>query len=112
MAGNGIALSYDCAGRWRYNRVAGNGIALSYDQRATEPAVPERREPVPPTPTDAPGGRVLCSCGELFTFDGDRGICPSCGRPAEWPTMGQVEREMRSDLDDLLRAHEPGAETE
>jgi hypothetical protein len=52
--------------------------------------------------------RVLCSCGEFFSFDDDAGACPRCGRLAEWPTMGVVEREMRSDLEDLLRIHEPG----
>jgi hypothetical protein len=128
-AGRGIALSYDpnlgraqggrppdvhaggrFAGRWRYNRFAGRGIALSYDGSASEPP------PAPPAPqasppaTHSPAVRVLCYCGNLFTFDGDEGICPGCGRLAEWPTMGEIEREMRSDLDELLSAHEHGAD--
>jgi hypothetical protein len=45
----------------------------------------------------------------VFTFEGNAGVCPGCGRPAEWPTMGVVEREMRSDLEELLRAYEDGA---
>jgi hypothetical protein len=55
--------------------------------------------------------RVLCYCGELFTFEDDAGICPGCGRPAAWPTMGAVEREMRADLEELLRAHDPGPDS-
>jgi hypothetical protein len=130
-AGRGIALCYDWgvsgplaarrldphasgrfAGRWRYNRAAERGIALSYDGAVSgapepAPALPEPVTPVPtPVPTPAGRVRVLCSCGVLFTFENDVGVCPGCGRPAEWPTMGVVEREMRSDLEDLLRAHE------
>jgi hypothetical protein len=52
--------------------------------------------------------RVLCYCGEVFTFEHGEGICPGCGQPAAWPTMGQTEREMRSELEALLRDHEPG----
>lgn len=138
MAGRGIALSYDRVagglkarrpdvhaggrfnGRWRFNPVAGHGIALSYD-----PAVSDAQAEVPvpaetaPVPAEAPRSaaarlamvRVLCSCGEVFAFDGDEvGVCPGCGRPAEWPTMGEIEREMRSDLEELLGAHEHGAD--
>ena len=129
-AGRGIALCYDrsargaaaanstdvhaggrFAGRWRYNRLAGRGIALSYDRTTIEPppvAIPAPADSTSPPPTHSPGVRVLCSCGEVFTFEDDAGVCPNCGRPAEWPTMGEVEREMRSDLEDLLRDHEQG----
>jgi hypothetical protein len=50
--------------------------------------------------------RVLCYCGALFTFDGDTARCPSCGEPAEWPTMGVLERELRADLEELFREYE------
>jgi hypothetical protein len=50
--------------------------------------------------------RVLCYCGVLFTFDGDAAMCPGCGQRAEWPTMGVLEREMRSDLEELFREHQ------
>jgi hypothetical protein len=125
--GRGIALSYERSGagpgaairprvrvpgrftgRWRYRRVIGRGIALSYDPSPSKPpAAPRARpEPVSPVPPHSPVVRVLCSCGELFTFDSDAGACPQCGRLAEWPTMSVVEREMRSDLEALLREHE------
>lgn len=123
-AGRGIALSYERSlsaplgyrrpqfhggGRWRYDRVTGRGIRLCYD-RSESVAPPAGAEPEPITPQAAPSStvRVLCSCGEDFTFEGDAAPCPRCGRLAEWPTMGQVEREMRSDLEELLRGHEPG----
>lgn len=133
-AGCGIALSYDrtvrarrldvhrggrFTGRWRYDRTAARGIALSYDDSATgapvaSPAAPEAiaptPEPVSPPRTWSPRVRVLCSCGRDFTFEGDEGICPGCGRPAAWPTLGNVEREMRSDLEELFRAHEQDAD--
>jgi len=130
-AGRGIALSYDrsasavlvatrpnvyacgrLSGRWRYNGVAERGIALSYDRVLIEPpaAPPPRPEPVSPPVSNSTLVRVLCYCGEDFTFEGDAGICPRCGEQAEWPTMGVVEREMRSDLSELLRAHEQGSD--
>ena len=130
-AGRGIALSYDSsmsrtaaarladvhdggrlAGRWRYNRVAACGIALSYDDRVSgpPPSTLPQTEPTSSPPTHPSVVRVLCYCGDLFTFDGDGGTCPGCGRPAEWPTMGELEREMRSDLEELLRAHEQGSD--
>jgi hypothetical protein len=131
-AGRGIALSYDrnpgrapggrladvhaggrFGGRWRYNRVTERGIALSYDGSAggPPPAAPAAAaaQSSPPV-THGPGVRVLCYCGSLFTFDSNEGICPGCGRQAEWPTVGEIEREMRSDLDELLNAHEQGAD--
>jgi hypothetical protein len=129
-AARGIALSYERSasvpplarrpdahaagrfmGRWRYNHAAESGIALSYDggTDAPLPAMPSPPEPSSPPLTHSPVVRVLCYCGDLFTFDGDGGVCPGCGRPAEWPTMGKVEREMRSDLDELFRDHERGA---
>jgi hypothetical protein len=131
VAGRGIALSYDRSanvppalrgpdvhaggrftGRWRYNRVAGRGIALSYDESAAARPAPPAADPEPksPVPTHSPVVRVLCSCGDEFTFEGEAGICPGCGRAAEWPTMGVVEREMRSDLAELLRVHERRAD--
>jgi hypothetical protein len=130
-AGRGIALSYDrsvsgspaarrldvhaggrLTGRWRYNGAAGRGIALSYDQNVsgTPAATPAPPEPIAPAPTHSGVVRVLCSCGEVFTFEGDAGVCPGCGRAAEWPTMGEIEREMRSDLEELLSAHGEGAD--
>ena len=126
-AGRGIALSYERSltgtsaarrpdvhhggrftGRWRYVRTAGRGIALSYDRSisARSPATAADPEPIAPLATPSGRLRVLCSCGDVFTFEGDAGICPRCGRPAEWPTMGEIEREMRSDLEALLRDHE------
>lgn len=119
-AGRGIALSYDRnvngplvarrpqfrgGGRWRYDRVAGRGIRLCYDRTESRSA-PVRAEPEPPPPTSASTVRVLCTCGTDFTFDGGAAACPSCGRLAEWPTIGPVEREMRADLEELLRTHE------
>jgi hypothetical protein len=100
------------AGRWRYNRVAACGIALSYDDRVSgpPPSTLPQPEPTSSPPTHPSVVRVLCYCGDLFTFDGDGGTCPGCGRPAEWPTMGELEREMRSDLEELLRAHEQGSD--
>ena len=123
-------------GRWRYNGLAGRGIAVSYGHGMTEPAAPAptlrgrvspppaaHRAPAPPphrAPPPAPvppraapppgsgGVRVLCSCGDVFTFDGEEADCPTCGRRAGWPTMGVVEREMRSDLEELLNAHKRG----
>jgi hypothetical protein len=139
-AGRGIALSYDrgvsgplaarlpdvhaggrLTGRWRFNRVAGRGIALSYDRILSEAlaatrvseapaAAPAHPEPISPAATRSAMVRVLCYCGEDFTFEGGEGICPGCGQPAEWPTMGVIEREMRSDLDELLRGHEQGTD--
>jgi hypothetical protein len=129
-AGRGIALCYDdgvsgprmarragahagecCDGRWRYNRFAGRGIALSYERvsgsaagapSASSPSA--HAAPPPPWPvTHSPLVRVLCSCGVVFTFEDDAAACPGCGRLAEWPTTGVVEREMRSDLEELLR---------
>jgi hypothetical protein len=99
------------AGRWRYDRVAGRGIALSYDRGASKPPVAPRTGPqaTSPLPSHSPVVRVLCSCGEQFSFDDDAGACPHCGRLAEWPTTGVVEREMRADLEDLLRGQERGA---
>jgi hypothetical protein len=125
-AGRGIALSYErtlsgsairprvrlpggTAGRWRYDRTAGRGIALSYDRSTSNPPAPpparERPEPKAPLPSHSPVIRVLCSCGELFSFESDACPCPNCGRLAEWPAMGVVEREMRMDLEGLLGAH-------
>jgi len=129
-AGRGIALSYERSvsgsptlrppdvhsggrftGRWRYNRSVERGIALSYGD-VSAPPVPLAEDPAPTAPATTHAGavRVLCSCGVLFAFDGDGGVCPGCGRPAEWPTMGEIEREMRADLEAMLRAHEPGAD--
>jgi hypothetical protein len=128
-AGRGIALSYDrnpgraqggrladvhaggrFAGRWRYNRFTGRGIALSYGGSAGGPPPEPPVQPSSPPATRSPAVRVLCYCGTLFAFDGEQGICPGCGQPAEWPTMGEIEREMRSDLDELLSAYEQGAD--
>jgi hypothetical protein len=129
-AERGIALTYDrmrrtsapwppdvhaggrFRGRWRYIRAARPGIALSYDGSQSPPPAPSpaRPEPIALPPTHSPIVRVLCSCGELFTFEGEGGICPGCSRPAEWPTMGLLEREMRSDLEELLQIHEHGAD--
>jgi predicted Fe-S protein YdhL (DUF1289 family) len=102
------------AGRWRYNRARDRGIAVSYDRHVTAPppagaprpdpeARPEARSPLV---THSPLVRVLCSCGEVFIFDGDASICPGCGRSAEWPTMSEVERQMRSDLEELFQDQE------
>jgi hypothetical protein len=130
-AGRGIALCYDrsvigppaarlqdvhaggrLTGRWRYHRATGRGIALSYDRGESGPpaATPARPEPRSPLVTQSPVVRVLCYCGEEFTFEGDSGSCPGCGELAEWRTMGVVEREMRSDLDELLRNPGQGAD--
>jgi hypothetical protein len=125
-------------GHWRYNAASGRGIAVTYDPVVSEPsgatpklpdpvsppqprAVPPPRtappRPAPPRPragppTYSPGGvRVLCSCGDVFTFDGEAAACPTCGRTAAWPTMGVVEREMRSDLEELLDAHKQGRDS-
>lgn len=94
-------------GRWRYDRTARRGIALRYDASTNPPAM---TIPAPPGTIVSPVthsslARVLCSCGVLFTFDGDAASCPGCARRAEWPTMGVVEREMRSDLEELFRDH-------
>lgn len=99
-------------GHWRYNRAAGRGIALSYHRsvRQPPPSMPPVPEPKLPSATHSPVVRVLCFCGELFTFDGDAGVCPSCGQPAAWPTMSAVEREMRADLEELLRVHDQGVD--
>jgi hypothetical protein len=111
-------------GRWRYRRAAGRGIAVSYDRdlaapppatapppASAPPPDPEARpEPRVPLVTHSPLVRVLCSCGEVFTFDGDASICPGCGRCAEWPTMSEVERQMRSDLEELLLDQEHGGD--
>jgi hypothetical protein len=107
----GVATSGRLSGRWRYDRTAGRGVALSYERGLSRSPVsaagPSR--PVGPAPTHSPVVRVLCNCGGFFAFDGDGGVCPGCGRPAEWPTMGVLEREMRADLEALLRDHEDGA---
>jgi hypothetical protein len=113
--GRGIALCYDrvrFTGRWRYDRTVARGIALSYERSMGKPppAPPARPEPAVTAQTHSPVVRVLCSCGELFSFESDEAACPRCGRLAEWPTMSVVEREMRSDLADLLRDHEQGAD--
>jgi hypothetical protein len=127
-AGRGVALRYDrglggalagraqdvhaggrFSGRWRYDRAAGRGVALCYDRGVSRAPAPTSAPPQAP-PTLSPVVRVLCYCGDFFTFAGEGGICPSCGQPAEWPTMGQLEREMRTDLEELLRAHEEGAD--
>ncbi|HWF24886.1 MAG TPA: hypothetical protein VG275_05535 [Solirubrobacteraceae bacterium] len=112
------------AGRWRYRRAAGRGIAVSYDREVTapppapepppapkQPPAPEARpEPRSPLVPHSPTVRVLCSCGDVFTFGGDASICPGCGRSAEWPTMSEVERQMRSDLEELFLGHEHGGD--
>jgi len=120
-AGRGIALTYELsvtvasaprrpdfrfrrriAGRWRFDRTVERGIALRYARSETEPPAVT---PAPP-PTHSPTVAVLCFCGCVFSLEDDAGACPGCGQPAEWPTMGVVEREMRADLEELLRANE------
>lgn len=95
-------------GRWRYERRPGRGIALSYGHDASAAPAPPTPEPPPsPPPLDRRGTRVLCYCGTSFSFDGPSGVCPHCAQLAEWPTIGLVEREMRSDLDALLGPEQP-----
>lgn len=118
-AGRGIALCYE-------RGTSGAGAApaapapasparltpVVHSQRTEPPgrrapgirAAPEGRTPAPLT--NSSGIRVLCYCGTDFTFDGDAGSCPGCGERAEWPTMNVVEREMRQDLEELLRETE------
>jgi hypothetical protein len=124
-AGGGSAADQHVGARWRFHRLAGRGIAVRYERPRPDPPVTEARPPsapapVPPAPPAPPallpraeiaehdGVRVLCFCGEFFSFDGDQGLCPNCGRCADWPTMGVVEREMRADLDELLSGHDEG----
>jgi hypothetical protein len=106
------------AGRRRYGRAAGRGIAVSYERdviapppaSARAPAPEARPEPRSPLVTHSPMVRVLCSCGDVFTFEGDASICPGCGRPAAWPTISEVERQLRSDLEELFLDHEHGGD--
>lgn len=106
-------------GFWRYERRPGRGIALSFGRGSSPPPWPaapaprSAREPAAPAPpppappAHASGVRVLCYCGTSFHFAGQSGVCPHCAQLAEWPTMGVVEREMRSDLDSLLAPYDP-----
>ncbi|HWF49418.1 MAG TPA: hypothetical protein VG294_02145 [Solirubrobacteraceae bacterium] len=93
-------------GRWRYDRTARRGIALRYDRDTGEAAAIPAAALISPLVSHSPMVRVLCYCGVLFTFDGDAAMCPGCGQPAEWPTMGVLERELRADLEELFREHE------
>jgi predicted ATP-dependent serine protease len=49
---------------------------------------------------------VACFCGCVYSFSGAVGACPNCGEYTTFTSVGvEEERQMRRELDAVLRPH-------